>query len=151
VELDVARGDTAAALQLARPLVLSLRHVGRRETHFELLAVTLVALLVSGETAEARSLGSELYHAAVRLDPSKLYMALDAMAYLACSGGQYALAAEVSACADRAHEAQGQVRRRPAQARMHAAVRKALAEHPPASAPQRELGEAQACAQALGL
>jgi predicted ATPase/DNA-binding winged helix-turn-helix (wHTH) protein len=151
VELDVARGDTAAALQLARPLVLSLRHVGRRETHFELLAVTFVALLMSGDLAEARSLGTELYQAAVRLDPSKLYMALDAMAYLACAGGQYAVAAEVAACANRAHEAQGQVRRRPAQARMHAAVLRTLEQQPPASTPQRELGEAQACALALGL
>ena len=151
VELDVARGDAAAALQLARPLVLSLRHLGRRETHFELLAITFVALLMSGALEEARALGMELYQAAVRLDPSKLYMALDAMAYLACTQERYAVAAEVAACANLAHERQGQVRRRPAQARMHAAVLQALAEHPPAAAAPRELGEAAACALALGL
>lgn len=32
VELDIAQGDTAAALQLGRPLALSLQHLGRRET-----------------------------------------------------------------------------------------------------------------------
>jgi predicted ATPase/DNA-binding winged helix-turn-helix (wHTH) protein len=151
VELDVARGDAAAALQLARPLLLSLRHVGRRETHFELLAVSFVALLMSGESDEARALGLELYQAAVRLDPSKLYMALDAMAYLACTAQRYGDAAEVAACANRAHEAQGQVRRRPAQARMHAAVLKTLAGHPQHRARRPELGEAEACALALGL
>jgi predicted ATPase/DNA-binding winged helix-turn-helix (wHTH) protein len=151
VELDVARGDAAAALQLARPLVLSLRHVGRRETHFELLAITFVALLMTGEIGEARALGLELYQLAVRLDPAKLYMALDAMAYLACAGERYADAAEIAACANRAHEAQGQVRRRPAQARMHAAVLEALAQHPAPGAPPRCLGEAEGCALALGL
>jgi len=155
VELDVARGDAAAALQLARPLVLSLRHVGRRETHFELLAITFVALLMSNEIEEARALGMELYQLAVRLDPSKLYMALDAMAYLACAAARYGDAAEIAACANRAHEAQGQVRRRPAQERMHAAVLQALGEHPgecaAAGAQQRQLGEAQGCALALGL
>ncbi len=151
VELDVARGDAAAALQLARPLMLSLRHVGRRETHFELLAVTFVALLMAGEIAEARATGLELYQLAVRLDPSKLYMALDAMAYLACAAQRYGAAAEIAACADRAHEAQGQVRRRPAQARMHAAVLEALAQHPAPGAQPRQLGEAESCALALGL
>ena len=155
VELDVARGDAKAALQLARPLVLSLRHVGRRETHFELLAITFVALLMSDEIEEARALGVELYQLAVRLDPSKLYMALDAMAYLACAAQRYADAAEIAACADRAHEAQGQVRRRPAQERMHAAVRQALRQHPEgcaaAGAQQRQLGEAEGCVLALGL
>ena len=55
VELDVARGDTAGALQLGRPLALSLLHLGRRETLFELLVVTFSALLIAGETDEARA------------------------------------------------------------------------------------------------
>ncbi len=49
VELDIACGDPAGALQLGRPLALSLRHLGRRETQFELLVMTFVALLVTGE------------------------------------------------------------------------------------------------------
>ena len=33
VELDIAREDIAGALQLGRPLAMSLRHSGRHETH----------------------------------------------------------------------------------------------------------------------
>jgi hypothetical protein len=46
VELDIARNDTAAALQLGRPLALSLRHMGRTEARFELLVLTFSALLI---------------------------------------------------------------------------------------------------------
>ena len=85
VELDIARGDTAGALQLGRPLALSLLHLGRRETLFELLVVTFSALLIAGELDEARATGAELYELAMRLDTSKLYTVLDAMAFLACT------------------------------------------------------------------
>ena len=84
VELDIACGDPAAALQLGRPLALSLRHLGRRETQFELLAMTFIALLISDELPEARATGAELLELALRLDRSKLYTVLDAMAFLAC-------------------------------------------------------------------
>ena len=60
VELDIACGDPAAVLELARLLALSLRHLGLLETQFELLVMTFVALLVSGELAEARATGAEL-------------------------------------------------------------------------------------------
>jgi hypothetical protein len=156
VELDVARGDAAAALQLGRPLALSLRHVGRRETHFELLAMTFVALLLVGELGEARATGAELYELAVRLDKSKLYTVLDAMAYLACREKRYEAAARIASCADRAHAAQGQSRRRPGQARMHGAVA-ALLQEQLGSAwgatqdPRMRLDEPGACLLALNL
>ena len=73
VELDLACGDTAAALQLGRPLSLSLRQSGRRAAHFDLLAVMFGALLLAGETDEARATAAELHDLAVRLDPGKLY------------------------------------------------------------------------------
>ena len=128
VELDIASGNPAAALQLGRPLALSLRHLGRRETQFELLVMTFVALLVTGELAEARTTGAELLELALRLDRSKLYTVLDAMAYLACAEDRYEPAARISSCADAAHAAQGQLRRRPAQERMRTAVTAALDE-----------------------
>ena len=48
VELDVACDDTAAALQLGRPLLLSLGHWGRRAARVELLGVIFGALLLAG-------------------------------------------------------------------------------------------------------
>ena len=156
VELDVARGNAAAALQLGRPLALSLRHVGRRETHFELLAMTFVALLMLGELEEARATGAELYELAVRLDKAKLYTVLDAMAYLACREQRYEAAARIATCADRAHAAQGQSRRRPAQARMHDAVAALLQEQlgsawGVAQDPRARVDEPGACVLALNL
>jgi predicted ATPase/DNA-binding winged helix-turn-helix (wHTH) protein len=122
VELDIARGDTAAALQLGRPLALSLQHLGRNETRFELLVLIFSALLIAGEMDEARAIGAELYDLVVRLDPSKLYTALDAMVLLVCEERRYDAAVRIAACSDAAHEAHGQVRRRPAEERMRAAA-----------------------------
>jgi predicted ATPase/DNA-binding winged helix-turn-helix (wHTH) protein len=157
VELDIACDDPAAALQLGRPLALSLRYLGRRETQFELLVMIFMALLLRGELAEARATGAELLELALRLDRSKLYTVLDAMAYLACTEKRFEPAARIAACADAAHVAQGQLRRRPAQERMRSAVAVGLDEQ--LGAAWREAGqdsrqrldEPAACALALGL
>jgi predicted ATPase/DNA-binding winged helix-turn-helix (wHTH) protein len=155
VELDIARDDTAAALQLGRPLALSLRHMGRTEARFELLVLTFSALLIAGDTAEARATGAELYDLVVRRDTSKLYTVLDAMAYLACEDRQYLLAARIAGCAALAHDAHGQVRRRPAAERMRSAVTVVLDEQlgvswRTAAAHSRDpLDEATACSMAL--
>jgi predicted ATPase/DNA-binding winged helix-turn-helix (wHTH) protein len=157
VELDIACGNTAAALQLARPLALSLQHLGRRETQFELLTNMFSALLIAGEIPEARATGKDLYDLAVRLDTSKLYMVLDAMAYLACNDRSYHAAARILACADAAHEAHGQARRRPPEERLRAAAVAVLDEHfgptwcVSAGSGHEPLDEATACGLALGL
>ncbi|MBS0581389.1 MAG: winged helix-turn-helix domain-containing protein [Proteobacteria bacterium] len=157
VELDIACGDPQAALQLGRPLALSLRHLGRRETQFELLTMTFVALLLTGELAEARATGAELLELALRLDRSKLYTVLDAMAYLAGAEQRYEAAARICACADAAHAAQGQLRRRPVQERMRNSVTQALDEHlgerwhERVDSARLRLDEPGACALALGL
>jgi hypothetical protein len=157
VELDIACGDTARALQLGRPLAISLQHLGRRETRFELLVMTFSALLIAGEIDEARATGAELYELALRFDTGRLYMALDAMAFLACAERRYDAAARIAARADVAHEAHGQAGRRPAEERMRSAVMTILDEHPSAgrcagAAGSREpLDDAKACALALGL
>lgn len=157
VELDIACGDLDAALQLGRPLVLSLRHTGRRATRFDLLAMVCSALLLAGATQEARALAAEAYDLALRFDPRKLYSALDAMAYLASLDGRNDAAAHVMACAERAHEAHGQLRRRPVQGKLHAAMLARLSERldPSWSASLTGTGErldaAAACALALGL
>ena len=157
VELDVASGDTTAALQLGRPMALSLRHLGRRETRFELLVMIFSALLLAGETDEARATGAELYDLALRLDTSKLFLALDAMAFLACVNRNLELAARVARCSDAAHEAHGQRRRRPAEERMRAAVEARLDQELGAAWRTRacksseSMDELAACALALGL
>jgi predicted ATPase/DNA-binding winged helix-turn-helix (wHTH) protein len=157
VELDTACGDTASALQLGRPLALSLRHSGRRETRFELLVVTFSTLLMSGATGEARAYGAELYELALRLDTSKLYLVLDAMAFLACTDVSYDVAARIAAFADVAHEAHGQARRRPTEERMRATVARILDERLGAdwrlraTDAREQLDEAAACSLALGL
>jgi predicted ATPase/DNA-binding winged helix-turn-helix (wHTH) protein len=155
VELDSTCGNTTAALQLGRPLALSLQHLGRRETHFELLTTMFSALLLAGETNEARSTGKELYDLAQRFDASKLYMALDAMAFLACKDRHYPAAARIARCANAAHEAHGQARRRPAEERMRCSVVATLDEHLGsawhASSCDRPMKETAACALALGL
>ncbi|HWW81297.1 MAG TPA: winged helix-turn-helix domain-containing protein [Steroidobacteraceae bacterium] len=122
VELDIACGNTAGALTLGRPLALSLRHLGRRETLFELLVLIFSAMLINGEIAEARSIGAELFRLALRIDTSRLYTALDAMALLACEEGRYDAAARIALYADFTHEGHGLVRRRPAEERMRIAV-----------------------------
>jgi len=155
VELDIACGNIAAALQLGRPLALSLRHSGRRETWFELLVMTFSALLIAGDVTEARATGVELYELALRLDAGKLYSVLDAMAYLACVDEREAAAARILAFADVAHAAHGQARRRPTEQAMRTRVIKFLDERigpdwRSAVADAREnLDEAGACSLAL--
>jgi len=157
VELDIACGDTAAALQLGRPLSLSLRHSARRETWFELLTMNFSALLIAGDIAEARATGVELHGLARRIDPGKLYSVLDAMAYLACIDRRFDDAARIVACADIAHEAHGQARRRPIEARMRASVAGILDEcsgsawSARAAEAREQLDEAAACSLGLGL
>jgi len=157
VELDLACGNTAAALQLARPLALSLQHLGRRETQFELLSNMFSALLIAAETQEARATGKELYDLALRLDASKLYMVLDAMALLACEERRCDAAARIVACADSAHEAHGQSRRRPAEERIRTAVTALLDErlgpawYDGVKGRHEPLDETTACGLALGL
>jgi tetratricopeptide (TPR) repeat protein len=157
VELDIACGNTAAALQLGRPLALSLRHLGRRETRFELLVLTFSALLIAGELGEARATGAELYELALRLDTSRLYMALDAMAFLACEDRRYEAAARIAIYADLTHEFHGLVRRRPAEDRMRSAVAAVLDQHLGSSwrttvEDSREpMDEELACSLALGI
>ena len=157
VELDVACDDVAAALQLGRPLALSLRHLGRRDTRIELLVVTFSALLIAGETDEARAAGAELYELAARFDSGKLYLALDAMALLACRERHYETAARIAACADAALEVHGRARRRPAAQRVRGVVDMVLDENlgpewrtgrPPG---EERLDEARACTLALGI
>jgi predicted ATPase/DNA-binding winged helix-turn-helix (wHTH) protein len=157
VELDIACGDTVAALQLGRPLAMSLRHSGRRETRFELLGMTFTALLIAGEIDEARATGAELLDLALRLDKSKLYSVLDAMAFLACVDHRYEAAARIAAFADAAHQAHGHARRRPTEEKMQSAVAAALdanlgnAWRERAADLHEPLGEASACSLALGL
>ena len=74
-----------------------LRHSFDRETLFELLNHMFSALVLSGEIHEARATGKELYDLALRLDVSKLYMVLDAMALLACREGNCDAAARIVA------------------------------------------------------
>jgi predicted ATPase/DNA-binding winged helix-turn-helix (wHTH) protein len=157
VELDTACGDTASALQLGRPLALSLRHLGRQDTRFDLLGVTFSALLIAGDADEARACGAELYELALRIDTSKLYSVLDAMAFLACADQRYDAAARIAVCSDLAHEAHGQMRRRPTEQRMRLNVESILDERlgsmwrDGAGEVREPLDESEACSLALGL
>jgi hypothetical protein len=157
VELDIARGDTASALQLGHPLALSLEHLGRRETLFELLSHLFSALLLAGETQKARTTGRQLYDLAVRLDASKLYTTLDAMALLACEERNYAAAVRILACSDTAHDAHGQAQRRLVEERIRTSARAILDDRLNTSRSegseerQEPLDETKACALALGL
>ncbi|MBV8740204.1 MAG: hypothetical protein JOZ12_00390, partial [Sinobacteraceae bacterium] len=56
----------------------------------------------------------------------QFYTVLNAMAFLACAEGRCELAARIALHADVAHETHGQLRRRPAQERMRAAVSDSL-------------------------
>lgn len=157
VELDVACGSTGAALQLARPMAVSLRHLGRLETRFELLALTFAALLIAKEVDEARATGAELYELALRLNTSKLYTALDAMALLACEEHRFEAAARIAACSHAAHETRGPAARTPAEERARAtvaaALEKSIGPHWLSGGSRRHepLDEAGACSLALGL
>ncbi|MGH8244525.1 MAG: hypothetical protein ACRETY_14390, partial [Steroidobacteraceae bacterium] len=157
VELDIASGALAGALQLARPLAISLRHSGRRESRRDLLGLLFGALLLAGEIDEAQATGIELYELARQLDLSRLYLALDGMALLAALGGRCELAARIAACSQDAHERHGQPERRPAGERIRAAVHESLERTLGAGWRSRAavgfepLGEAEACELALGL
>ncbi len=151
VELDLACGDAAAALQLGRPLSWSLRHSGRRATHFDLLCVLLGALLLAGEAEEAHATAAELYELGTSQDPAKLYMALDAMAQLALGDQRYQDAARIARASDQAH---GQAERRPTEQRLRQLVAgrldAELGVNWPVAGDGRPLDEASACALALG-
>ncbi len=155
VELDIACGRTEAALQLARPLASSLRHIGRKDTQFELLVLAFAALLIDGELEEARGRGAELHELARRFDMGKLYLALDAMAFLACQEGRFADAVRIAACAEEARVAHGQIRRRPAEEHMRIAVKTILDQRLglqwECGASGEPLDELSACSLALGI
>ena len=157
VEVDVACGDTVAAQHLGRLLVARLRHSTRSGVRFGLLVATLEALLQSGELQEARAIAYEILEVGTRLEPARLYTALDAMTQLACAEKRYTVAARVAACADAAYARHGQGERRLTEARLREQIETCLA---------RELGtgwresvvdrnapldERGACALALGL
>jgi predicted ATPase/DNA-binding winged helix-turn-helix (wHTH) protein len=157
VELDIASGEVAKALQLARPLAISLRHSGRRETRHELLSLLFGALLLAGEHEEARTAGIELYELAKRLDLGRRYQSLDAMALLAAIRGRHELAARIAVAAESAHESRGQARRRPAAARLRGEVEALVDAALGAGWRTRAidgmamLDEEEACERALGL
>ncbi|MFO1400165.1 MAG: winged helix-turn-helix domain-containing protein [Steroidobacteraceae bacterium] len=156
VELDIACGDLAGALQLARPLTASLRRAGRRETRFEALGLAFTALLLAGERDEARELGAELLDLARHLDGSPLYSVLDAMACLASVDGRHAVAVRVACCADAARARHGQVGRRPAEQRARETLERSLGaalgpDWCAAAAERAPTDAAAACALALGL
>jgi predicted ATPase/DNA-binding winged helix-turn-helix (wHTH) protein len=157
VELDVASGDPDAALQLARPLVARLRHSSRSAVRFGLLVATLQALLQKGELAEARAIALEILEVGTRLEPARLYTALDAMAQLACAEGRFAAAARIAACTDAAYAKHGQGERRPTEARLRAQVEECLERElgkgwrESACDLQMPLDERDACRLALGL
>ena len=157
VELDVACGDPDAALSLGRLLVERLRHSSRSAVRFGLLVATLHALLQKGELGEARTIALEILEVGTRLEPARLYTALDAMAQLACAEGRYRVAARVAARADAAYAQHGQGERRLTEARLRAQVDECLERElgagwrESASDPQLPLDERGACALALGL
>ncbi len=157
VELDIAIGAIPNALQLARPLAISLRHSGRRETRHELLSLLFGALLLAGELEEARVAGIELFELAKRLDLGKRHQSLDAMALLAARGGKHELAARIARSAESAHESRGLVRRGPAAARIRDEVDRLLEAtlgpgwRTRADRSPETLDEGEACQRALGL
>jgi hypothetical protein len=119
--------------------------------------MTFSALLIAGDIDEARASGAELYELALRLDTSKLYSVLDAMAFLACMELRYDVAARIAAFADVAHQAHGQARRRPTEERMRAGATAILDKslgplwRAHATDAREKLDEATSCSLALGL
>ena len=157
VELDIACGKLAAALQLGRALAQTLKHSGRYETHFDLLVLIFSALLLANEVDEARAIGAELYDLARRFDTGKLYTTLDAMACLAVLDRRHEAAARILACADREHESHGLARRRPVEEKLRAAVIATLEKEfgaqwrlAPSDA-RHSVDESSACELALGM
>jgi predicted ATPase len=156
VELDIASGDLAGALQLARPLVQSLRHSGRRDTAIELMGLAFTALVLNGDLEEARTLGSEIVHVGERTSPGKLRLLLDAMACLALLEGNTTGARQLSALAEETRIAHGELSRRPALVRAREIVvekmRDALGEGWQTSCSVKgRLDVASACRSALGI
>jgi predicted ATPase/DNA-binding winged helix-turn-helix (wHTH) protein len=156
VEVDLACGDAGAAVHLGRLLVARLRHSTRSGVRFGLLVATLEALLQSGEVQEARAIACEILEVGTRLEPARLYTALDAMAQLACAEKRYPVAARVAACADAAYALHGQGERRLTEARLREHIETCLARELGTgwreSAVDRNapLDERGACALALG-
>ena len=155
VELDLACGDIAGALQLGRPLALSLRHTSHHAMLIDLLTLVLGALLEVGDLAEARATGAELHALASRMDPGRLYASLDAMTLLACLEGRHDAAAHVARQADAGHEARGFERRRAHEARLQDTALRLIECHLGAgwrtARRPAPLDEVRACALALGL
>jgi len=156
-ELDLACGAAEAALQLARPLVWRLRYSSRSGVRFGLLVTTLQALLQTGELEEARTVAYEILDVGTRLEPARLYTALDAMAQFACAENRHAAAARIVLCADAAYNLHGQGERRPTEARLRAEVDASLERtlgpgwREAAAPAQQPTDERAACAMALGL
>jgi predicted ATPase/DNA-binding winged helix-turn-helix (wHTH) protein len=157
VELDLACGDLDGALQLGRALTLSLRHSTHYAMLMDVLTLLFGAQLRRGNVDDARATGFELYRLASRLDPGRLHAALDGMTLLACIEGNYEVAARVADDADRALEARGLERRRPADVPLRDAAERLLEAHLGASwqvlarqtHPRRD--EAHSCGIVLGL
>lgn len=115
--------------------------------------MTFSALLLAKEIDEARATGAELFELARRLDAGKLYTTLDAMAFLACVEERFSAAARIAVSADAAHEAHGNVSRRPAENRMQEAVAQILDKELGMAWRDRvesRLDEVAACALGLG-
>ena len=155
VEVDLACGAIADALQLGRPLALSLRHSSHHAMRIDLLTLLVAALLEDGNLEEARATGAELHALATRMDPGRLYAALDAMTLLACLEDRQAVAAQVAQQADAAHDTRGLDRRRPHESRLREAALKliqdALGSGWQAERRHAPLDDVRACALALGL
>jgi len=157
VEIDIASGEIASALQLVRPMAQGLRHSGRRETRQELLSIGLCALIEAGALEEARAFAAELHELALRSDPGRMHEVLDAMACLACAGGRPADAARIVIVADRSQAEHGVAQRRPVGQRMRALIGARLSAElgedwlAQAQAARPPLDEPGACALALGL
>jgi predicted ATPase/DNA-binding winged helix-turn-helix (wHTH) protein len=127
VELDLVRGDFAAAIALGRPLEFSLQRAGRRRSCIAVQSLLCAACLLDDRRVEALQYGAELHRAALGPDADWTWLALEAMALLALRDGRDADAARVLACADAGHEARGGRERGPAQRLLRERVVQGLA------------------------
>ena len=155
VELDIACGDYEGAVQLGHPLATSLRQLGLREAHLELLCLTCMALLLNGDLQAGRHAAAELHASCRGPDLGRLHGVLDAMALLAGQDGRPTDAVRILQCADAQLAAQGLPQRRPGQKRVRAALETLLnQELAGAWADTRaapDFDARSACALALGL
>ena len=155
VELDVACDDIAAALQLGRPMALSIRQPGQRAVRFELLAVVFKALLLGGERAQARAIGLEVQDLGQRQDKGRLYTVLDAMAFLACEEGRYAAAVRIVRAADVVYQSDAKSGRGPIDERLRvkvaAILEREIGSGWSATCQGRPADEFEACALALAI